>query len=279
MTTKPTPEQLQEDLLKALADGDLGMGKYLWKVVKMVFDTNELTEKELGDFQKRIDEFIAEYRIKDGRDGRDGRDGKDAQTPTSEELLSLIRPLIPEVKDGKDGRDAIDGLDGRNGKDGENGKMPAHEWDGTKIRFEKATGEWGEWIDLRGPMGPPGVAYPGEGPGGGMHGLERVIGTNFSRQGVSEIVFGNNLTVSRTPNGVRVDAQAAGGSGSSLEVETPVGAVDDTNTTFAVVNEPFYIVVNGAQYFDGAGYTYSPNQIDLNFPVGQTGFIRSVYQV
>lgn len=36
--------------------------------------------------------------------------------------------------------------------------FPRHEWDGTKLRFEKAPGEWGEWVDLRGPRGYAGAS-------------------------------------------------------------------------------------------------------------------------
>lgn len=63
--------------------------------------------------------------------------------------------------------------------------------------------------------------------------------------------------------------------------ETPVGAVDDTNRDFTVAHVPLYIVVNGLQYFEGAGYTRSGLDITLTFgPVG-TGdntFIRSFYR-
>lgn len=39
---------------------------------------------------------------------------------------------------------------------GDPGKTPAHEWDGTKVRFEKSDGTFGEWIDLGGkPADPP----------------------------------------------------------------------------------------------------------------------------
>lgn len=65
--------------------------------------------------------------------------------------------------------------------------------------------------------------------------------------------------------------------GGALAVETPSGTVDDSNTTFTVVNEPVYVVINGAQYFDGAGYSYSGGTLTLDFPVGTGGFIRSVY--
>lgn len=36
---------------------------------------------------------------------------------------------------------------------GADGKTPAHEWDGTRLRFEQPDGSWGEWVDLRGKKG------------------------------------------------------------------------------------------------------------------------------
>lgn len=69
-------------------------------------------------------------------------------------------------------------------------------------------------------------------------------------------------------------------SGSSLKQETPTGTVDDSNTTFTVAHEPFYINVNGADYFVGTGsYTsYAAGTITLSSAVGLGGFIRSIYQ-
>ena len=47
------------------------------------------------------------------------------------------------------------------GPDGELGLMPAHEWDGAKLRFEAEPGIWGEWVDLRGPRGRDGHGAAG----------------------------------------------------------------------------------------------------------------------
>lgn len=127
-----------------------------------------------------------------GKDGRDGRDGRDAD---SEFLKAAFTEAIAEIElplQGKDGRDASPediaaavarhlaehppaaGRDGSIGKDGargpkgdrgdkgergdqgEMGPRPDHEWDGTKLRFERASGLWGEYVDLRGPKGDDG---------------------------------------------------------------------------------------------------------------------------
>jgi hypothetical protein len=67
----------------------------------------------------------------------------------------------------------------------------------------------------------------------------------------------------------------APGSG-ALNVETPTGAVNSINDTFTVSAEPVYVVADGIQYFDGAGYTFnSPDEIVLTLPPSQ--YIRSIY--
>lgn len=42
---------------------------------------------------------------------------------------------------------------GEHGPPGPVGPMPAHEWEGTKLRFELAPGQWGSYVDLQGPPG------------------------------------------------------------------------------------------------------------------------------
>jgi hypothetical protein len=50
---------------------------------------------------------------------------------------------------------------------GQKGDMPGHQWDGTRIRFEKPDGSWGEWVDLRG------TATAGAGGGGGSLSIQK----------------------------------------------------------------------------------------------------------
>lgn len=43
-----------------------------------------------------------------------------------------------------------------------NKHIPAHQWDGTKLRLQNPDGTWGLWIDLIGPKGNMGpVGQPG----------------------------------------------------------------------------------------------------------------------
>ncbi len=66
---------------------------------------------------------------------------------------------------------------------------------------------------------------------------------------------------------------------STLAGETPVGAVDDSNTIFTVSNTPLFIVVNGAVYISGTGIftSYVNGTITLSTPVGVGGFITSIH--
>ena len=107
----------------------------------------------------------------DGRDGINGTDGKDFDPDLLRAEVQQAVGLIPIPRDGLNGRAGTRGVDGINGKDGTRGPrgpkgdagargdpgpigpMPAHEWNGTKLRFEDAPGEWGEFKDLRGPRG------------------------------------------------------------------------------------------------------------------------------
>lgn len=62
------------------------------------------------------------------------------------------------------------GPKGDTGEQGERGPMPRHEWNGTRLRFERPGGSWGDWVDLRGPQGPGGggtVTVSGGGSGNG----------------------------------------------------------------------------------------------------------------
>ena len=106
-----------------------------------------------------------------GLDGRDGLNGKDFDPDLLRVEVQRSVDLIPIPRDGLNGADGTSGRDGLNGKDGTRGPrgprgeagrqgdsgligpMPAHEWEGTKLRFEEAPGEWGKFKDLRGPRG------------------------------------------------------------------------------------------------------------------------------
>lgn len=131
-----------------------------------------MTEQELYDRAAALAaELTAPVDGRDGIDGVDGRDGKDADPAMVAALVAQAMADLPLPRDGRDGLDADPALvraevaravnamtlrageRGLQGDPGEIGPMPAHEWSGTKLRFEEAPGAWGEWVDLRGPRG------------------------------------------------------------------------------------------------------------------------------
>lgn len=67
------------------------------------------------------------------------------------------------------------------------------------------------------------------------------------------------------------------GSGGGVNIETPSGTINGSNTNFTVTNEPKYVVVNALTYFDGAGYSYSGGTITFDIPPATGSAIKSIY--
>lgn len=88
--------------------------------------------------------------------------------------------------------------------------------------------------------------------------------------GVPSLTAGSNITLVAKSDGGYIISSADSGN-----VETPVGAVDGTNTTFTVSNTPSYVLCDGGVYINGAGYTLAGLTITMAFKPQQ--FIRSIY--
>ena len=91
------------------------------------------------------------------------RAAAEALTPTAA-AIQVVPPSVDLSETSTRIRDAAEALKaaaqrgppgpaGAQGDDGPIGPMPAHEWDGTKLRFEEPGGTWGEKVDLQGPPG------------------------------------------------------------------------------------------------------------------------------
>jgi hypothetical protein len=93
---------------------------------------------------------------------------------------------------------------------------------------------------------------------------------NIAMGGVSDDLFDNANWI----------VFAIAGPSGGLQKETPSGTINDSNVTFTVANEPFFINVNGGIYEvgDGIYLSYSSGTITLAAPVGTGGFIKSYYQ-
>jgi len=107
---------------------------------------------------------------------------------------------------------------------------------------------------------------------GGVDYLTRYTDINLIAGTAMSLVVANDDASKR----VNITFNASGG---GTTFETPVGVVDDSNTSFTVSNIPKYINVNGSQYTEGLGiYTsYLAGTITLSAPVGTGGFIISAY--
>lgn len=136
------------------------------------------------------------------------------------------------------------------GKDGKPGRMPDHEWEGTRLRFQKPDGSWGEFVDLR---GLPGVSHPESGWGSGMTQLEA---------GSPNVVVRNG----------KIYVTDAGGAGDTVEI--PAGTVNASNTVFTPTAEPKWVVADGVTYYDGAGYTWNGTTITMD--IAPSIYIRAI---
>lgn len=77
-----------------------------------------------------------------------------------------------------------------------------------------------------------------------------------------------------------VSLGAGGGTVPTFE-DVASGAVDDSNMTFVLTNDPFALCINGQIYPAGEGmfasYDSGTKTATLAAPVGSTGFIRNIY--
>lgn len=104
-----------------------------------------------------------------------------------------------------------------------------------------------------------------------ISGLAHLVDVDTTGATSSTKVLKPKFSESGTLIGFEFGNQSGGGS----SVETPVGVVDGSNTSFTVSNEPAWIIVDGITYFDGAGYTYGAGTLTIDTP--PVSFIRSIY--
>lgn len=79
------------------------------------------------------------------------------------DVLALLVALGLRAGEVEDRLDAVQLKEGRRGPPG---PKPKHEWDGTRLRFERPDGKWGEWVDLQGKDGITRIVGGGGGGGG-----------------------------------------------------------------------------------------------------------------
>ncbi len=120
----------------------------------------------LGDldttlFLRHADGGISERELRGarGRRGRAGREGPIGLTGDDGEPALDGR----QGAQGPRGLPGQDGQPGTKGDKGETGDTPAHEWDGTKLRFRSPSGAWGRKVNLKGDTGGRGGSSRGGG--------------------------------------------------------------------------------------------------------------------
>lgn len=118
--------------------------------------------------------------------------------------------------------------------------------------------------------------------GGSMNRQIKVGGVDYLTKYTDiNLVAGTNVTLAVTSDNTNKNTKITfNASGGTVNFETPVGTVNDSNTIFTVSNTPVYINVNGLVYTAGNGIfsSYSNPTITLSSPVGTGGFIQSAYQ-
>lgn len=151
-------------------------------------------------------------RVAQGAPGEDGKQGPPGpQGPRGDKGERGERG--PQGERGPMGLRGEAGANGQRGDIGPRGlvgpigPMPAHQWQDTRLRFEKAPGKWGEWVDLQ---GPPGMASPWQ---PSAHRPGAYVAATRTRQ---ITVVTANYTVKQTDDIVLVDA-----SGGDVTVTLP----------------------------------------------------------
>lgn len=85
-------------------------------------------------------------------------------------------------------------------------------------------------------------------------------GRYLSGAGVPSLSAGSNVTLTpKSDGGFTVNATSAG-----FAKEVPTGAINGSNTTYTVANEPLFVLIDGLMRTDGYGYTYTTGTIEVD---------------
>lgn len=191
-------------------------------------------------------------------DSLQGKDGLDAyqvwlslgNVGEKNVYLESLRGIPGEQGDkgdkGEQGEQGIQGPKGDKGDKGdrgETGPMPNHEWDGTRIRFEKPDGSWGPFVDLRGVRGLNGetITQTVSG-GGGSLSIQKFYGSvaEFPAVGKTQILY---FDESSDPYGVYVwtgtEYQQVGGGGAGNPAD--LISTDEDNALILGTDSKLYV--------------------------------------
>lgn len=188
-----------------------------------------------------------------GPQGVPGREGRPGKTPvkgvdylTESEVKEIARLASTFVQNGKDGKDATINKE-KLADDVVNLILKKK-----KLRQEHIQGLSGQLATYRHQLAMKQA---------GQHG------------GGDTIAAGSGITLTRNANGTTTVAAT----GATIASETPVGAVDGSNTSYTVSNEPLFIIADGSFRVSGQGYTYAAGTITMDALIPPVQFIRSYY--
>lgn len=88
---------------------------------------------------------------------------------------------------------------------------------------------------------------------------------------IKQLIAGTGVTIDNSNISYPVISSTGGGAG--YTVETPSGLVNNSNVTFTVTKAPDFIVIDGAVYFENAGFTLSG--LTMTVVVQPAGYIRA----
>lgn len=213
-------------------------------------DIQNKAEKLIDEITFAKEAFLAEAQAK--LDAiKDGEDGEDAdENEVVEKVLARIPPVEIREETAEAIRDRLEQLEGEERLDAKSIKnLPDYSKDIDSIRNM---------------------------PHAGSVGVNLTVGGTFRGQTRDLIFTGAGVTSTLVGNKYVIVVSGGGGSGTT-DVETPTGAVNGTNDTYTVVNEPKYIIVDGVSKFVTLHYTYSSGTITITDGVLPTQYIRSIY--
>lgn len=218
-----------------------------------------------------------------GQKGEDGAQGPQGSTGNTGAQGSRGE----DGHHGAPGPSGKDGAQGPAGPQGPRGKTPDHEWSGSKLRFEKPSGSWGEFVELRGPKGGRGDTGRGGGAGFGASTVtpsvfKTVGGVSLSGSGdVTDGGFfvsplqacaGTVAVSGTTVTGAGTDFTKSLRLGASITLTTTSGS--ETREINSVVSDTSATVVSA---FSGSSTTatYTVSTSGPQFVVQQNGAVKA----
>lgn len=237
--------EISSGVASASGQAEKGIVALLSKVRGLIDVASRKAEKDDLALKKLIDGLLA---WKAEEEDRTTDDDIALALELADENTVAIKKLRSALKDIKD-RPAVRGPRGR---------VPQHEWDDTRLRFQNQDNTWGDWVDLKGESGQTIGGFFGFG-GGPVMGVRRI------KAGAGIIITGDpgEPTITATGTGSGLQSVVAG-SGISVDNTDPLnpivaatgaaafavllpssGNVDGVNKVFVFATAPKVVVLDG----------------------------------